>query len=216
MFLVTVLTSQIIQAQGTTYLSNLSQPSAGSLSVGSDSWLAFSFATGSNTSGYTLNSLQLGMADASGNPSGFMVMLYSAIGQFDRLPQSSIGTPNGSLNPASSGIYTYEPASSMTLSPNTVYFIVLTSGTTVADGAYNWNYSGSLYGPSGGWRAPFGGFTDDNFQSSDGLNWNVLALVGFPQFAINATPIPEPSVGIFLSLGGILLLGISRWKAKVV
>jgi hypothetical protein len=42
---------QITQAQGTTYLSNLGEPSTGSLAVGSDSWLAVSFGTGTNVGG---------------------------------------------------------------------------------------------------------------------------------------------------------------------
>jgi hypothetical protein len=44
---------------------------SGSPSVASDSWLAAEFGTGTDASGYVLNSVQLGMTDASGNPSGF-------------------------------------------------------------------------------------------------------------------------------------------------
>jgi hypothetical protein len=61
----------------TAYLSNLGQSSTGSLAVGSDSWLAASFGTGTNEGGYELNSIQLAMTDASGNPSGFTVMIYT-------------------------------------------------------------------------------------------------------------------------------------------
>jgi hypothetical protein len=63
---VALLVPQIITAQGITYLCNLGQTSTGSDAVGSDS------------SGYSLNCIQLGMTDASGNPSGFGVILYSA------------------------------------------------------------------------------------------------------------------------------------------
>jgi len=72
---VALLTPQIVQAQGTIYLSNLGQPSAGSLAVGSDSWQAAIFTTGTNADGYVLNSIQLAMTDAFGTPNGFTVML---------------------------------------------------------------------------------------------------------------------------------------------
>ncbi len=128
--LTSILAPQIIQAQGTmTYLSNLGQPSDGSNTVGNDSWLAALFYTGTNSTGYTLNSIQLGMADASGNPSNFMVMLYSAVGVTGIFPGSSLGTLDGSLNPTTAGIYTFTTASNLMLSPDTQYFIVLTAGT---------------------------------------------------------------------------------------
>ncbi|MGA3213100.1 MAG: choice-of-anchor R domain-containing protein, partial [Terriglobales bacterium] len=136
-----LLTPQLLQAQGTTYLSNLDQSSAGSLAVGSDSWLAGIFTTGLNPGGYVLNSIQLAMTDASGSPGGFMVMLYApAIGGI--LPGSSLGTLNGSLNPVTSGIYTYTPAATLTLAPNVPYSIVLTAGTAVANGAYELSCAG--------------------------------------------------------------------------
>jgi hypothetical protein len=61
-------------------------------------------------------------------------------------PGNRVGTLTGSLNPLTSGIYTFTPAESLTLSPNTQYFIVLTAGTPVADGAYQWRLS--AYPPS--------------------------------------------------------------------
>jgi hypothetical protein len=98
----------------------------------------------------------------------------------------------------------------MTLSANTVYFIVLTSATPVANGAYDWSYSSSSYNPSGGWQAPVAGFAVDNYQSSDGSNWNLLHLQDYAQFAITATPVPEPSALALGALGG-LLLGCRRF-----
>ena len=139
MLALALLTQQTIQAQGTmTYLSNVDQASAGSLAVGSDSWLAAPFRTGSNASGYLLNSIQLGMTDASGNPSGLTVMLYS-MAVSSALPGHSLGTLDGSLNPVTGGIFAYTPTGNLTLSPNEYYFIVLTAGTTVANGAYDWS-----------------------------------------------------------------------------
>ncbi len=104
------LTPQITQAQRITYLSNLGQTSTGSLAIGSDSWLAADIITGNNASGYLLNSIQLAMTDASGNPNGFTVAIYSSVIGSAIHPGSSLGTLNGSLSPVTSGIYIYNVA----------------------------------------------------------------------------------------------------------
>ena len=207
LFVVGLLTQQIIHAQGTlTYLSNIGQPSTGSNPVGSNSWLAAGFFTGTNGSGYLLNSVQLAITDATGNPSGFTVMLYGqANNPFGVSPGSSLGTLNGSTDPASSGIYTYTPASDITLSPGKDYFIVLTSGTSVANGAYEWSYvNTSSYNPVGGWitRSPY-------FYSANGSSWGA-SLGSYPQFAINATAVPEPSSSWLVLLGSGILVYVRR------
>ena len=198
MFAVGLLAQQITQAQGTVYLSNLGQASAGGFAVGSNSWLTAGFATGNNAEGYTLNSIQLAMTDATGNPNEFTVLLYAANGSpVTALPGTSLGTLIGSANPVTSGIFTYT-ASGLTLSSFTSYFIVLTAGTAVANGAYDWSYAGAnSYNPIGGWSA--GGSLG---TSSDGLHWSWGAATG-PQFAINATAIPEPGALSLFALGGL-------------
>jgi hypothetical protein len=210
---VALLTPQIIQAQGTiTYLSNLGQASTGGNSVGSDSWLAAGFETGNNASGYSLNSIQLGMTDASGNPNGFTVMLYNRVfGAPLPGPGSRLVTLNGSLNPVTADTYTYTPVSNLTLSPNNVYFIVLTAGTAIANGAYEWSVAGAnSYNPSDGWSNQGGVWTSSNGSIS---SWNSTA--SFPQFAINATAVPEPGVLSLLGLGSLGFLWHHR-KAKAV
>jgi hypothetical protein len=207
-----LLLVQITQAQEVTYLSNLEQASAGSEPVGSNSWLAAGFETGTNASGYSINSIQLAMTDASGNPDGFEVMLDSAIGSGDFFPESSLGAFNGSTNPSTAGVYVYTPASDLTLSPSTPYFIVITAGTSITDGAYAWSNTGTFpisYNPSGDWQAPIGSAVTDNYQSSDGSSWGTSGA--YPQFAIDATAIPESSVSGLLALGGFFL-GLRRSK----
>jgi hypothetical protein len=197
-----ILARHIVQAQGTmTYLSSLSQTPTGSVSVGSDSWLAADFITGTSANGYSLDSIQLGMANASGSPTNFTVMLYSAFIGGAVLPGTNLDTLSGSLDPATSGIYTFTTISNLMLSPRTVYFIVLTAGTGVTNGAYNW--SESAYPPSiNYWSA-------DNavLQSGDGISgWHTTPYLGIAQFSINATAIPEPGVLGLLGLGGLAFL----------
>jgi hypothetical protein len=50
-FAVALLAPQIAQAQGTIYMSNLGQTSAGTDAVGSNSWMAVYFITGTNADG---------------------------------------------------------------------------------------------------------------------------------------------------------------------
>jgi hypothetical protein len=127
MFVVGVMIQQIMQAQGTVYVSNLGQTSTGSEAIGSNFWMAALFYTGGNANGYSLDSIQLAMTDISGNPSDFTAMIYNeANNPAAILPGSSLGTLSGSDNPSTAGIYTYTPAASLILSPGTPYFIVLT------------------------------------------------------------------------------------------
>jgi hypothetical protein len=124
--------------------------------------------------------------------------------------RSSVGTLNGSLTPVSSGIYTYTPSSSLTLKGNSPYFIVVTAGTALADGAYGWSLAGAPpYNPVSGWVEVGGIFT-----SSNGSSWP-LPTDGYFQFAINATAVPEPSTLSLLALGGLFLVWHRR-KGKAV
>src|SRR5665213_2368961 len=101
-FAVGLLAPQIIQAQGTVYLSNLGQGIGSEIGVGSNSWLGASFQTGTNAGGYFLNSIQLEMGNAFGSPSGFTALFYAASANLN--PGSMLGTLSGSSDPATSGI----------------------------------------------------------------------------------------------------------------
>jgi hypothetical protein len=201
---------QITQAQGTLYLSSLSGTSTGSAAVGSDSWLAAGFGTGNSLGGYILNSVQLGLADSSGNPDGFTVMIYSAVAGIGVAPGIDLGTLTGSANPTASGNYSFTPGSGLSLAPSTAYYIVVTASTPVATGAYNW--SESAYPPSiNVWSAANSVLSSNNGSSG----WSVTPYLGIAQFAIYATPAPEPGVIGLFGVGG-LLIGFQRWKARSV
>lgn len=124
---------------------------------------------------------------------------------------SSLGTLNGSLDPVTSGIYTYTPAGSLTLAPDQAYCIVLTAGTPVANGAYEWSYADmNSYNPSGGWSF-IGVWTSSNGSAP----W-VGSGGTFPQFAINATAVPEPSTLGLLSLGAFFLVCHRRKVGAII
>jgi hypothetical protein len=216
LFTIGLLTQQITQAQGTTYISNIGQASTDYNFVRSDAWVAALFVTGTNAGGYLLNSVQLGMADAIGNPSGFSVMIYTrSTSPPFFMPSSSLGTLDGSSDPETAGTYTYTDDSNITLSPSTVYYLVLTSATAGATGTYDWNAAGNSsfdYATSGGWRVmpPSGGVGPASFQYStnNGASWiNSEANL---QYAIDATPAPEPSPSLLLLLGSGIFIYVRR------
>jgi hypothetical protein len=210
--LVGLLTPQLVQGQGTIYLSNLWQPFAGSEAVGSDSWLAIYFATGNppfGITGYNFNSIQLEMTAASGNPDGFTVAIYPVYGYPGSPPNlgSSLGTLNGSSNPSTAEIYSYTPTSNLTLLPDAGYFIVVTAGTAITDGSYELSESITYATSSDNWT---GG--PSLYSDSDGMSWTAApnSAYLYYQFAISATPIPEPSPSLLLLLGSGILFYVRR------
>src|SRR5438046_149607 len=89
-------------AQGTIFLSNLGQAPVGNGAVGIDSWLAQPFGTGTNATGYVLNSVQLLMNPGVGSPSGFTAAIYSSPGNDP--PVTLLGSLAGS-DPAAGGVF---------------------------------------------------------------------------------------------------------------
>ncbi len=204
-----LFTPSFSQTQGTLYVSNLGQTPTGSGAIGSDSWLAQSFTTGTNSGGYVLNSVQLLMDGASGNPSGFDVSIYNQ-SSTDPIypPMNSLGSLSGS-DPSTGGLFTYT-TSGVILSPSTLYYVVVTATTPLAQGAYDWS---AVFGPSSisgdGWI-----INGDYYSSANGLSWQMSRQYTF-QSAIYATPIPEPATCALFGLGGLAFLWHRR-KAKAV
>jgi len=186
-----------VQAQGTLYVSNLGQTPAGSAAIGSDAWIAQEIFTGTDSSGYSLNSVQLLMDAASGSPSGFNVSIYSFNNSNFR-PGISLGSLSGS-DPSAGGLFTYT-ASDLTLSPSTPYFVVVTAATTVAQGAYDWSADGTAGGVDEWEIYPL------YYSSADGSSWTGHGRSDVFQMAIYATPVPEPAT---LALAGLGLACLS-------
>lgn len=194
-----LLAAQWTRAQGTIYASNLGPASDGSERVGGDVWMTQCFVTGTNAGGYSLKAVQVLTTAASGNPSGFAVLVYAHSSEDPRFPAASLGSLSGP-DPAAGGTFTYTTAG-MALSPATSYFLVLTAGTPVADGAYSWSSTcSSLVAASDGW-----GILGFRFSSGDGVNWS-RSPGPLVQFAVSATPLPEPRSWL------LLLLGLTGWN----
>jgi hypothetical protein len=192
-------------AQGTLQLSNLGQTPTGSIAIGSDFWIAQGFYTGTNPDGYTLNSVQVLMDPGSGSPSGFTVSIYerAVIGNLYSPPVSSLGSLSGS-DPSAGGVFNYT-ASSITLSPSAHYFVVATSTTPVANGAYYWSVTAAPVNYTIPW-----GLDKIYFRSSNGSVWDYERLINI-QFAIYATPVPEPTAFALVGLG-LAALSFRRFR----
>jgi hypothetical protein len=182
----------------------LNQVIPGAVAVGSDLWQAEGFYTGTNTGGYILDSILLNTLGVRGDLSGFTVMLYSTGNSLGSFPGSSLDALIGPTDPSTAGTYTYTAPSNLTLSPSTTYFIVLTSGTAVANGAYEWSFAYGYAASLDGWNSsPF-------CYSDDGRNWNYQTQGANGLFAINATVIPEPTLAVFILLGSGALISVRR------
>jgi hypothetical protein len=213
-FLAAIFLPQVAAPQGTLYLSSTGT----SLSiepVASDSWVAAAFRCGNNPGGYILDSVQLEMTTASGDPAGFTVQLYGP-GTPVANPGSSLATLSGSSDPASAGLYTYTSPDVM-LEPGDSYFIVLTAASPSGTGSFGWGLEDPSSNVSAGGLWTEGGAT---LVSSDGSSWTQLAGRNDPQFALYATAVPEPQTFWLVVMSGVCFLGyrcrVSRVRCGMV
>jgi hypothetical protein len=202
LFIIGLFAPRLTAAQGTLCVSNLSQTPTGSASIGSDAWIAQHFITGTDSDGYSLNSVQLLMNAASGGPSGFNVSIYSSPG--NGAPGSSLGSLSG-FDPAVGGLFTYTTSAIM-LSPSTFYFVVVTAATPVSLGAYVWSAAQSFTQGSMHWV-----IDNDYFSSANGSTWTGIDRQNVFQLGIYATAVPEPTT---LALAGLGLACLSLLRRR--
>jgi hypothetical protein len=194
-----VFTTRPMLAQGSLFASNLGEADSATASALGANWLAAEFTTGTNTGGYALDSIGLLFSDASGDPgNGFVLMLYTnSSGQ----PGGSIGTLSGSSAPDTAGTYTYT-ASGITLSALTPYWVV--ARPTALTGPYLWDDLTSInYVSSDGWSMNTTRYDSSDAHGSDWTSNSGDAL----QFAVDATPVPEPQTIVLAGLGLLFLRG---------
>jgi len=190
-------------AQGTTFISNIGLPSTGSMAVGSNSWLGLRFFTGTNSGGYLFQSIQLSVSGATGNPHDFAV----AVRDYEnRLPGASLQPLTGP-DPFGGGVFTYT-SSGFNLSPSTAYFIVVSSSTSTAVGAFNVNVAAnSDYVAPDGWQlGPY------SVVSGNGSLWQPGGSLF--QLALDATSVPEPAPLTLFGFAG-LLFGANFWYRRI-
>lgn len=177
------------------FLSNLVQPSLASHPISSNSWIAQPFFTAPSIVGFNLDSIQLLLGATLRNATGLSVAVYSG----SRKPQTPFGFLSGP-EPTSEGVYHFS-ASGITLTPQTLYWIVLTAETPASAGNFTWERSSSQsYFSASGWTMGL-----SFFSSEDGSSW--LQTTPYPmQFALYASVIPEPSSFVLLSVGSLFLI----------
>jgi len=178
--------------QGTVYLSGLDLATAGVVAIGSEARVETAFTAGTNAAGYLLNSVQISIGGITGSPAGLKVMLLNYV------TRQPLLTLTGS-DPTGDGVFMYE-ASGFVLLPRKSYWLALTSTTPLATGAFLWNYTTATPSVREGWEG------DGMAIVSPGPPPTTIRYAErAPQFAVRATPIPEPSsVALFL-VGGLVL-----------
>jgi hypothetical protein len=191
-----LLSLPMMQAQDVFYISDMGTSSTGSGMIGSNSWFAQTFVTGSKASGYVLNSIQLLMDAPAGTPGGFNVSIYSKSGdphsehELGDSPQNNLGSFIGS-EPTTPGIFDYTNPG-IVLAPSTWYYVVLTAATSTNAGSYIWSATSGLI------QANQFTIQDEFFSSSNGLNWTWYPRQKTFQLALYAGAVPAPN----LSIGG--------------
>jgi|ERR1017187_7287082 hypothetical protein len=185
-------------------LGTLPMTGAGNSTMTPGDRFAFSFTTPATA--YTLNNVIVPLFGY--DPTGDTVLLgfYTDTG----VP----GTLVGSLltNPAGQGAvtsdYTFTPASTITFSPNTTYWMVFG-----VDAGTVYFQQSSLTGTT-----PIGDATFGNFKltGNSGANWfdYTATMGGQFEFQINATAVPEPSTYAALTSAAVLVFAAYRRRQK--
>ena len=193
--------------EAATIVSNLSETPgtgmrAGTLS-GNDRQASTGFTTGSNASGYSLESVTFNISDITGSPSNFVLAIYS----------DSSGDPGTSsevlsgTTPSSTGEHTFT-ASSFNLSANTTYHVVMTATGSPDNNFFRWGQNASNSETSSdGWTIADDGLTSSNGGTSWSGNDGISGL-----FSIQATAVPEPQAYAAVVSACLIALAVNRRK----
>ena len=197
------------QASAATLVSNLpsitSAITGGAVKFGS--WVRSSFTTGSDSYGYTLNSVTLQFRQDVANADLF-VRLYKdnagALGdQITSFTNPNLGSISTSTPNGANTIFTL--TTPQTLAANTAYWLVAGISSS-GSGQYSWRRTNSTVPDGPGWSIG----NNSLFSGNQGTTWNGSTGFTAHQFSVNGTEnppptnIPEPgSVVALLGLGGL-------------
>ena len=169
-------------------VSNLSETTPGWQLVGQD-WSenqkrASGFTTGSNTGGYTLNSVTVRIVSVLGSPTGYTVAIHANSGGSPAATATYTLTGDA---PTGAGDYTYTCSGSCDLSASTRYFLVL-SGT--GDGQGRDVYENRTTGSDAETNVPSNsGWSIDNLlqKKTDNDPWTSEGVTNVLKFKVTAT-----------------------------
>jgi MYXO-CTERM domain-containing protein len=196
-------------AGATVLYDNLSNPnSLSSTSVSSTTWAANSFSTDNNT--YHLSDVILSLEGIS-TTGTLTVSLYSSNNGIPPSPTSSLttlGTISDSSLSTSSFTQQTVPGGGFTLSPNTMYFVVL-SGSSVGAFDAAWERENGATGTGVAGQAW-------GISTNAGSSWLMHTVsTDFQPYLmrVDATTTPEPGT-VTGALAGMALLALGSWRRK--
>ncbi len=164
------------------------------ITVGSDEVYAASFTTGSNLTGYSVSSLTVQNAvDTQGVVSQNMG-IYANSGSNPNMASGTLFLQQTFPAQGNADVL-YTPTTSLTLAPNTTYWLGITAGSNNTNGFEDTNKT--TYTATNGWVLNSGmSYYNDSIWTTYSPTPNIL-------FSINATalPTPEPSSWALLGLG---------------
>jgi hypothetical protein len=151
----------------------------------------------------TLNDVIIELGEATGETNSITAFLYSNTGSTPNASLATIATVPHSSIPATPGQVTFTAGSTITLQPNTEYWIVL-SATSVGANDAEWQIGATNAGT---------GVASQNHAVLNGSLWTAFsnATGGFsntiPEMQVDATaPAPEPAT---FTLMGAALVGLA-------
>ena len=173
----------LARGQGVAYLSNADQPVTASALGGS---FSIGFKTGTNSSGYLLDSLSVLFAD-----NNIPQLMSAGLDDYSTTTSFQDGVEVGAA-----GYYTFAPNSPLALAANTSYALLVYPDDPQVD--VNLSYT-----------------TSSDFTSVDNWNIPGIDGSDEPLFTIMATPVtpaPEPSVTVLVctSIFTFIVLGLTR------
>lgn len=175
-------------------------------------WYATQFTTGTGAVQFHVNSLTLNFSAATTASGNFQVEIRRNVASVDGDTPGSVmsgGVLSGTADPSTAGNYSYT-ASTLSLLPNTDYWVV--ARVNSGDSSYSWNYAqnGNNSIASNTWD-----ITGATAYSGDqALSW-IPDNVNFEnpyKFEIDVTAVPEPSE--YAACGGVAALGVAGYLRR--